>query len=140
MLLVGAASGGVLFAWLGGRIGRVRAMSLSVLVFAMFTGLCGLAAAPWPNADLRCVTALVLGVWPNRSRAFMADLIGAAANVGYLLVGVVGIGMNAAIKDLAAWLLSVGMSEAPVEILVRNGGWRLMMMLGTSPAILTVFL
>src|SRR5262245_36395433 len=45
--LVGAATGGVLFGWLGDRIGRVRAMTLSVLTYALFTGLCGLAAAAW---------------------------------------------------------------------------------------------
>src|ERR1700678_3383586 len=39
--LVGAATGGVLFGWLGDRIGRVRAMTFSVLVYAIFTGLCG---------------------------------------------------------------------------------------------------
>ncbi|HLQ43558.1 MAG TPA: MFS transporter, partial [Planctomycetaceae bacterium] len=37
--LVGAATGGVLFGWLGDRIGRVRAMSLSVITYAIFTGL-----------------------------------------------------------------------------------------------------
>src|SRR5688500_12132691 len=31
--LVGAATGGVLFGWLGDRIGRVRAMMLSVLTY-----------------------------------------------------------------------------------------------------------
>ena len=39
--LVGAATGGVLFGWLGDRVGRVRAMTLSVLTYAVFTGLCG---------------------------------------------------------------------------------------------------
>src|SRR5690349_17449440 len=42
--LVGAATGGVVFGWLGDRIGRVRAMTLSVFTYAVFTGLCGLAA------------------------------------------------------------------------------------------------
>src|SRR5262249_42155984 len=41
--LVGAATGGVVFGWLGDRIGRVRAMTLSVFTYAVFTGLCGLA-------------------------------------------------------------------------------------------------
>src|SRR5438034_8161091 len=36
--LVGAAAGGVLFGWLGDRIGRVRAMSLSILTYAAFSG------------------------------------------------------------------------------------------------------
>src|SRR5947207_13728802 len=38
--LVGAATGGVLFGWLGDRLGRVRAMTLSVLTYAVFSGLC----------------------------------------------------------------------------------------------------
>src|SRR4051794_18893195 len=37
--LVGAATGGVMFGWLGDRIGRVRAMTASVLCYALFTGL-----------------------------------------------------------------------------------------------------
>src|SRR5438477_7685075 len=45
--LVGAATGGVLFGWLGDRVGRVRAMTFSVLPYALFTGLCGLAGAAW---------------------------------------------------------------------------------------------
>src|SRR5579859_342772 len=44
--LVGAATGGVLFGWLGDRLGRVRAMSLSILTYALFMGLCGLADSP----------------------------------------------------------------------------------------------
>src|SRR5262249_7863056 len=92
--LVGSATGGVLFGWLGDRIGRVRAMTLSVLTYAVFTGLCGLAATAWQIGLLRFIAALGMGgewslgvalvmeVWPNRSRAFMAGLIGAAANVG----------------------------------------------------------
>ena len=41
--LVGAATGGVLFGWLGDRIGRVRAMTMSVLTYAVFSGLCAFA-------------------------------------------------------------------------------------------------
>src|SRR5215813_7844887 len=44
--LIGAALGGLLFGYLGDRIGRVRAMALSVLCYAVFSGLCGFAAAP----------------------------------------------------------------------------------------------
>src|SRR5947199_9759999 len=38
--LVGAATGGVLFGWLGDRLGRVLAMMLSILTYAFFYGLC----------------------------------------------------------------------------------------------------
>ena len=151
VFLVGAATGGVLFGWLGDRIGRVRAMSFSVLTYALFTGLCGFAQSPLQLGMLRFIAALGMGgewslgvalvmeVWPNRSRALMAGLIGAAANAGYLLVGVIGIGLAAILTQFAGWLTDVGIPEATVKMLVANKGWRLMMMLGTLPAFLTFF-
>jgi MFS family permease len=150
--LVGAATGGVLFGWLGDRIGRVRAMALSVLTYALFTGLCGIVAEAWQVGVLRFIAslgmggewslgvALVMEVWPNRSRAFMAGLIGAAANVGYLLVGLVGLGLLSFLETFEGWMLSAGMPQGMVEMLVRNSGWRLMMLLGTLPALLTFFI
>jgi MFS family permease len=160
--LVGAATGGVIFGWLGDRIGRVRAMTLSVLTYAVFTGLCGLVgdvqigSLVFPGAVqlglLRFIAsigmggewslgvALVMEVWPNRSRAFMAGLIGAAANVGYLLVGFVGIWLNAIIADLGTMLTSAGLSQATVGTLTANQGWRIMMLIGTLPALLTFFI
>jgi MFS family permease len=79
-------------------------------------------------------------VWPNRSRAFMAGLIGAAANVGYLLVGVVGLGLAAVLASMHSWLSAIGLPESWVETLVSHQGWRLMMILGTVPALLTFFI
>ena len=151
VFLVGAATGGVLFGWLGDRIGRVRAMSLSVLTYALFTGFCGFAQTPLQLGVLRFIAALGMGgewslgvalvmeVWPNRSRALMAGLIGAAANAGYLLVGVIGIGLTAVLSQFEGYLAGMGLSEATVQMLVANKGWRLMMMLGTLPAALTFF-
>ncbi len=150
--LVGAATGGVLFGWLGDRIGRVRAMTLSVLTYAIFTGLCGVAGEAWQIGVLRFIAALGMGgewslgvalvmeVWPNRSRAFMAGLIGAAANVGYLLVGFIGLGLAAVLVDLESGLRGLGLSDAWVTALVANKGWRLMMIMGTLPALLTFFI
>ena len=53
VFLIGAASGGVLFGWLGDKIGRTRAMSLSILTYALFTGLCGFATEAWHIAVLQ---------------------------------------------------------------------------------------
>src|SRR5205085_12470050 len=59
--LVGAATGGVVFGWLGDRIGRVRAMTLSVFTYAAFTGLCGIAGSAWQIGLLRFIAALGMG-------------------------------------------------------------------------------
>ncbi len=150
--LVGAATGGVLFGWLGDRIGRVRAMTLSVFTYAVFTGLCGIAAQAWHVGVLRFIAALGMGgewslgvalvmeVWPNRSRAYMAGLIGAAANVGYLLIGLIGLWLASLLPGIEQSLLSMGVSEAMAATLVANKGWRILMILGAAPALLTFFI
>ncbi|MCS7045806.1 MAG: MFS transporter [Gemmataceae bacterium] len=155
LFLVGAATGGVLFGWLGDRLGRVRAMMLSVLTYALVTGVCGFATAPWQIGALRFVAALGMGgewslgvalineIWPDRSRAFLAGLIGAAANVGYLIIALVGRGLTTYVREFRAWLLEdVRASEATVEFLLgpHQSGWRLLMMLGALPALLTFFI
>jgi MFS family permease len=152
--LVGAATGGVLFGWLGDRIGRVKAMILSVVTYAVFSGLCGLAAAPWQIGVLRFVAALGMGgewslgvalineIWPGRSRAFLAGLIGAAANVGYLTIALVGGLVINNIASVRRLLAGLSLSEGWVDYLVtpENKGWRLLTMFGAAPALLTLFI
>ncbi len=147
--LVGAATGGVLFGWLGDRIGRVRAMTLSVLTYALFTGLCGLSQNGTQLGILRFIAslgmggewslgvALVMEAWPNRSRAFMAGLIGAAGNFGYMLVGFIGLGLASGLQTITGWLTKSGLPEDWVAALTQHQGWRLLMVVGTLPALLT---
>src|SRR5438067_2540510 len=40
LFLVGAACGGLVFGWLGERFGRVPAMTLSIVTYSVFAGLC----------------------------------------------------------------------------------------------------
>lgn len=139
--LIGAAAGGVVFGWLGDRIGRVRAMSLSILTYALFSGLAGFAFAPWHVVVIRFVAALGMGgewslgvalvmeVWQGQSRAFLAGVIGGAANAGYLLVGVISIGLG----TLREQLTSLGLGKDWVD-------WRLLMLCGALPALLTFFI
>src|SRR6188768_1117533 len=59
--LVGAATGGVLFGWLGDKIGRVRAMTISVICYALFTSLGGFAQSPIQLGSMRFIAALGMG-------------------------------------------------------------------------------
>ena len=149
VFLVGAATGGVLFGWLGDRIGRVRAMTLSVLTYAIFSGICGLSAEAWQVAGFRFIAslgmggewslgvALVMEVWPDRSRGWLAGVIGAAANFGYMIIAIVALGLAAIIGDLYAALLKAGIGVETADWLVKNDGWRIMMLFGAVPALLT---
>jgi MFS transporter, SHS family, sialic acid transporter len=140
VFLVGAATGGVLFGWLGDKIGRVKAMTVSVMVYALCSGACGFAGAPWHLAVLRFLgalgmggewalgVALVMELWPNSSRGLLAGLIGAFGNLGYAIVGFVSLGLN-----------HLG-TEIAVGPLTSTGNWRLLMFVGTLPALLTFFI
>jgi len=152
VFLIGAATGGVVFGWLGDRIGRVKAMSLSILTYALFTGLCGFATAAWHIAVMRFIASLGMGgewslgvalvteLWPNRSRAYLAGLIGAAANVGFLAVGLLSLVLVNFLQAFGDLLLRVGFGQTTVDQLLNGDGWRLLMIAGALPALLVFFI
>jgi len=127
--LVGAALGGLTFGWLGDRIGRIRAMSLSILTYSLLTGLGYFVQTPWELAIVRFVSALGMGgqwalgvalvmeCWPEKWRPWLAGLMGIASNVGFLLVGI------------TARLHSV-----------TSESWRWIMLVGALPALLVFFI
>lgn len=150
--LVGAATGGVLFGWLGDRIGRVRAMTFSIFTYAIFTGLCGFATEAWHIAILRFIASLGMGgewalgvalvneLWTKGNRAWVAGAIGAAANIGYLLVGLLSIGLNSFIGTVREWTMALGASTQLADWLFAHGGWRFLMISGAFPAMLIFFI
>jgi MFS transporter, SHS family, sialic acid transporter len=129
LFLLGAALGGLVFGWLGDKVGRVRAMSASILVYSLFTGLCYFAAEPWQIGAFRFVSAigmggewalgvaLVMEIWPARHRPMLAGIIGAASNVGFLLISFI-------------------CYVQPVTV----NSWRWVMLAGALPALLTFFI
>jgi MFS family permease len=148
--LVGAALGGVFFGWLGDRIGRVKAMVLSVFTYSVFSGLCCFSQAPWQMGALRFASALGMGgewslgvalvmeIWPQRSRPLLAGLIGAAANVGFLLIAAFAYILSK--PDLMNWLGVHLTFIFPARWFTPEGQWRFLLFLGAMPALLTFFI
>ena len=130
MFLIGAACGGYLFGWLGDKIGRVRAMTFSVLAYSVFTGLGYFAQSPLQLGMLRFLAALGMGgewslgvalvmeCWPEKRRPILAGLIGAASNVGFLLVGFIGYEFEIT-KSSWRWVMLVGIAPALLTVLIR---------------------
>ena len=129
LFLLGAAAGGLVFGWLGDRIGRVRAMALSILMYSMFTGLGFFAQEPWHLGAFRFLAALGMGgewslgvalvmeYWPDRWRPLLAGIIGAASNVGFLAVAVVGITVSVT-PESWRWMWLVGVLPAFLVFLI----------------------
>jgi MFS family permease len=127
LFLVGAAVGGLGFGWLGDRLGRVRAMTFSILTYSVFTGLCFFARAPWELGALRFIAAfgmggewslgvaLVMEAWPSGQRALLAGIIGTASNAGYLLIALVGLCFQVT-RESWRWIMIAGAAPALVAL------------------------
>ena len=125
--LLGAAAGGWIFGWLGDRIGRTRAMAASILCYSLVTGLSYPVTSPTALLVLRFIACLgVGGVWPSAvslaveglptiSKPLLAGLMGAAANVGFVLLGLIGY-YFAITPDSWRWVLLVGASPAVLGV------------------------
>ena len=59
--LIGAVVGGISFGILSDKIGRVRVLAYTIVVFAVFTGLCGIARGYYDLLLYRTLAGLGLG-------------------------------------------------------------------------------
>lgn len=97
-LMLGAAVGGVALGNLGDRIGRTRAMGLSILFYSIFAAMGGWVqtveqmlvlrflvglgvGGMWPNG-----MALVAECWPGASKPLVSGVMSAGLNMGILLL------------------------------------------------------
>jgi MFS family permease len=127
--LAGGALGGVLFGVLSDRIGRVRTMILTILVYSLFTGLSAFAQAWWHVAVCRFLVALGTGgewavasafvaeVFPTRARAYSGAIFHASSVFGTYLAVAAG------------------------QFIVGNPalGWRWGFVIGAVPALMTLW-
>ncbi len=128
-LMLGAAIGGIFLGALGDRLGRARAMGVSILFYSVFAGLgawvqtqeqmlvlrfiVGLGVGGvWPNA-----VALVAEAWPDKSRPVVAGLMGAAINTGILFLSQIA-QMKSLTPDSWRWLFYIAAAPAVLGIVV----------------------
>jgi MFS family permease len=95
--LIGWALGGAFFGRVGDLLGRSRALCLTILCYAGFTGLSAISTEWWHLLVFRFLSALGIGgewavgasllseTWPKRWRPWIAATLQTAVNVGVLL-------------------------------------------------------
>ncbi|MEO7799731.1 MAG: MFS transporter [Opitutaceae bacterium] len=99
--LIGWALGGAFFGRLGDRLGRSRTLALTVLTYAICTGLCAFAQTWWQLMIFRFISALGIGgewavgasllseTWPRAWRPWLAAVLQTGVNVGILIAAAV---------------------------------------------------
>jgi MFS family permease len=126
--LIAAAIGGLGFGWFADRSGRVRALTISVLVYSAATALCGFTQTAAQLMLCRVLlglgmggewasgAALVAETWPTRHRGKALALMQSSWAVGYALGAVV------------------------VALVMPRFGWRAVFFAGIAPALITLWL
>lgn len=121
--LFGAVLGGIVFGALADRFGRVRVLTWTVLVFAVFTGLSALAQGYWDLAAYRFIAGIGIGGEFGIGMALAAEAV--RADQRARATSWVGVGFQLGV--FAAAVVS-----APV---IAWWGWRALFVIGLFPAI-----
>jgi MFS family permease len=127
--LVGWALGGGFFGRIGDRLGRSRALCLTILTYAIFAGLAVFATRWWHLVVFRFVSALGIGgewavgaallseTWPKKWRPWIAAVLQTGVNVGILVACVA----MAVMKDQPPrYFFLVGVAPALVVLWIRR--------------------
>ncbi|MDX1944476.1 MAG: MFS transporter [Pirellulaceae bacterium] len=127
--LLGAATGGLVFGWLGDRLGRVRAMGASIFCFSVFSAVGYCATTPEQILLLRFLAGMgVGGMWPtgvalaseawsDSARPMISGMLGTSANVGLLFMNTLGY-VDPPTPDSWRWLLLVCTTPMVLAFLV----------------------
>jgi len=131
IFLIGWATGGLFFGVLGDRIGRVKTMMMTILLYSVFTGLSALSQSFWDFALYRFLAGLGVGgefavgvslvaeVMPDKARPHALGLLQALSAVGNIAAAFVSIFL-------------AGLEESGKI----DDAWKYMFLIGTVPALL----
>jgi MFS family permease len=130
MTLVGAVLGGIGFGMASDRFGRIRVLTWTILIFAVFTGLCALAQGYWDLLAYRTLAGLGLGgefgigmalvaeAWPASKRARASSYVGLGWQAGVLAAGLATVFL----KPYIGWrgMFVLGLLPALVSFVMRR--------------------
>jgi MFS family permease len=128
LTLAASALGGILFGVLADRWGRTRALSLSILIYSIFTALCGVAQTVVQLAIFRVFlgigmggewasgAALVSETWPAEHRGKALGLM------------------------QSCWAIGYGLAAVVVALVLPRFGWRAVFLVGIIPALFTFWI
>ncbi|MEX3843999.1 MFS transporter [Paraburkholderia sp. BR10882] len=128
--LVGAVMGGIVFGLLSDRYGRVRVLTWTILLFAVFTGMCALARGYGDLLVYRTIAGIGLGgefgigmalvaeAWPAQLRARASSYVGLGWQLGVLAAAL----LTPLLLPLIGWrgMFAIGLLPAVVSFVVRR--------------------
>jgi MFS family permease len=126
--LLSAAAGGITFGVIADRIGRKRALMAAVLIFSIFTALCGFAQSARQLAVFRVLLGLGMGGEWATGAALVSESF-PARHRGKALAFV-----------QSAWAIGYGLAALVNMMVMPLWGWRGVFFVGVLPALFTLWI
>ena len=127
LTLVAAAAGGIVFGIAADRYGRTRALIGSILIYSVFTGLCGVAQTAWHLMLFRALLGIGMGgEWA--SGAALVSETWPAEHRGKAL-GIVQ----------SSWAVGFAAAAVMTQVVLPLWGWRAVFFVGVLPALATAW-
>jgi len=130
--LLGWALGGAFFGIIGDRLGRSRTLVLTILTYALFTGLSFFAHTWWQLMIFRFLAALGIGgewavgasllseTWPKKWRPWIAAVLQCAVNFGILAAIAAVFILQQLPGYQPRWVFLIGVLPAFVTLWIRK--------------------
>lgn len=127
--IIGWATGGFLFGLIGDWLGRTRTMMITVLMYAGFTGLSGLAQSWEQFALLRFLTGLGIGgefaagaalvaeTFPARSRPTALGVMQSCSAIGNIMAASIYLSIGSLLGW--RWVFAIGLLPALLLFVIR---------------------
>ncbi len=131
IFVAGWATGGLIFGSVGDRIGRARTLSITVLLYSVFTGLSALSSTFTEFAVYRFITGLGVGGVFGLAVALVADALPEKVRPKAL-------GMLQALS--AVGNVTAGLCAMAVSGIAPTESWKYLFVIGAAPAFLCIFI
>lgn len=133
-MIIGWATGGIIFGMMSDKIGRVKTMTATLLTYSVFTGLSG-ASHTWIDFVIyRFLVGLGVGGMFGAATALVAESVPPAFRA--LALG--SLQALSATGNIMGSLISLGVPPGSQDVLLGFEGWRILFFVGILPAILII--
>jgi MFS family permease len=133
-MMVGWATGGIIFGMMSDRWGRVKTMAVTLLVYSGFTGLSGIAHSVPAFMAYRFLVGLGVGGMFGAATTLVAESV--PARVRAVALG--SLQALSACGNIIGSLLSTQIHPGGSDVMFGQSGWRIMFFIGVLPAVLVV--
>lgn len=133
-MILGWATGGIIFGMMSDKIGRVKTMVATLLVYSVFTGLSGLATT-WVDFTLyRFLAGIGIGGMFGAATTLVAESVPA----GFRAMALGSLQALSALGNIIGSLLSLQIPPGSHNFVSDYAGWRVLFFVGIVPALLVV--